>query len=283
MVSLSALYLGTDSSQELVDPEFCMMSAVAADCKQLQVFVEEFSTVSFPFFFDHLVRLRDIYATEVLTAFSQARSIEKKESAPIRKLLVDVHAIHQQLERLQADFGRLHRRALHEQSRFIFRYCRPFELTTMKDSVLQRKTSGFFLKRFPSLESDFDPSCNAEAPKPAALPIIGGYDADDVAQVHSADEGDTKGDEGTEAQAPIASDNDFSVKLGHLCRLIFLISGKDSYEIFVEHCLRAIVMPILNAIRQIREHVELCEEGSTTVSIDTHQLHNEVHIYIMIS
>ena len=55
VASLSELYLGTDSPQQLVGPDFCMMSAIAADCQQLRVYVEEFSAVSFPFFFDDLV------------------------------------------------------------------------------------------------------------------------------------------------------------------------------------------------------------------------------------
>ncbi|CAE7610413.1 unnamed protein product, partial [Symbiodinium microadriaticum] len=237
VASRSALYMGTDSSRELIDPDFCMMSAVAADCKQLQTYVEEFSTVSFPFFFDHLVR-----------------SIEKKESAPIRKLLVDIHNIHRQLGRLQADFGRLHARALREQSRFIFRYCRPFELSVIKISTDGQKPSRNLLKRFPSLAPDFDPHFNV-----AALPIIDGYDAGEVADAYAADEVDAGVDvmnTDAEHDAPAFSPDDFPSKLGYLCRLIFLISGKESYDIFVEHGLRAIMTPILNAIRQVREHVE---------------------------
>lgn len=167
--------------------------------------------------------------------------------------------MHQQLDRLQANFGRLHTLALHEQSQFIFRCSQFFGLGVMKCSTQEPKTC----------------SVNVAA---TTLPTVLAIDRDDnVCEelIPTVDDRQPGGCE-IESQATLVSNDDFTVKLGHLCNLIFVICGKDSYDIFVKHGLRDIVKPILNAVRQIREHVELCEESEAAASMDYHQLHIKV-------
>lgn len=227
--------------------------------------------------------------TFVDNLYYQVKSLEMKDSAPIRKLLIDIDDIHRQLDRLQADFGRfkfacislsynnfvsrLHKRALHEQSRFIFRYCRPFELSIMKSTDDQPaalvKSTSQKVHRFSSLDSDDDmPESNAAATNSEALPAISENEDESSELQQEKTEGIDNSPHTEPADIGVALEStpesvaltfnkeDFSAKLGFLCRIIYLLSGKDSYDTFVEHGFRAIAAPMLNAIRGIHEHVE---------------------------
>jgi hypothetical protein len=188
-------------------------------------------------------------------------------------------------------FGRLHERALQEQSRFIFRYCRPFILSIFSNKASDDqpdKANDGGKRLFLSTASEDDiamPVAAATQESPSdVLPVIGEYEG------RSPEEEDGYLKESTEepvlddvVEEPVASTpsspqvrenrtgslddkvtlfslDDFSSRLGYLCRIIFLLSRKDSYDIFVTHAFRAIVAPILAAIHELHELVDAVDD-----------------------
>lgn len=205
---------------------------------------------------------------------------------------------------------RLHERALHEQSNFIFRYCRPFQLSVFSNTekVVKAPAASRNVSPSPSTECGDDMvTSNISTPNSpsSVLPMIGEYDPqspmEDSALESGADTTEEKDNithredhtrveqesSGTQPCSPsdgvhsgadnstLLGEDDFSAKLGFLARIIFLISKKDSYDIFLAHAFRAIAAPILTAIHNLRLLVDCHEEGQD-IGASASQLCSEV-------